>query len=375
MVDATSLTPRSHPRSHPRGFPLMQKQEFLEEPILCSDGRTYERVMIEEMFSRFQEQVIANPQAVFKSPVLGSAMPDASFTENKFAKRAIAEFALQYPDLIEWDAEALDTYKRWRRERDERQAAEEAEEEQDIAAEPVRPRGGWGAACAALSLLHAGGSAEPSRSADALSLLRLCAPHPPPSTAVLAPVCQQQQGGGRAPPVALPGTQHNPLSVKLTTRRRGPSAPRQLRPLPPASPSRRRHSASPHGVLRGPAQPELGEIFVVEVPRQSGMSTDMYYVSEDLTATAEERRAARDAGARPVTLRSINELSRHLAGARRPACPQAAHSTHSSPPRLCAVRFPGRREPCLPSDTLRTHPPHPPRQAVGTTRVTPQSTT
>lgn len=63
----------------------------------------------------------------------------------------------------------------------------------------------------------------------------------------------------------------------------------------------------------------------MEVPRQSGTSTDMYYVvSEDLSLSAEERREARARGERPTTLRSINELSRHLSSALPDQCPIAS---------------------------------------------------
>lgn len=65
-------------------------------------------------------------------------MPDTVFIENKFAKRAMAEFALQFPSLIQREAGALDEYRRWKREREERLAMEEAEEEEDIRAEPAR---------------------------------------------------------------------------------------------------------------------------------------------------------------------------------------------------------------------------------------------
>lgn len=53
---------------------------------------------------------------------------------------------------------------------------------------------------------------------------------------------------------------------------------------------------------------------MVEVPRRTGTTTDMYFVSEDLTLSAEGRRAARERGQRPTTLRSVNELARHLSG-------------------------------------------------------------
>lgn len=115
-------------------------QVTFEDPVLCSDGHTYERVAMEELHTRFLMDVVANPRLTFNSPLSGQAMPDTEFLENKFAKEAIAEFALEFPELVQREEGALDEYRRWKMEREERIAAEEAEEEQDISAEPVRRR-------------------------------------------------------------------------------------------------------------------------------------------------------------------------------------------------------------------------------------------
>lgn len=112
--------------------------EIFEDPVLCADGYTYERVSIELVFSNHLEKRETDINKELRSPVLNSVLSDMILVENKFAKLEIAEFALQWPNLLRREPGALDDYHRIRNEREARIAEDMAEDEADIQMEQAR---------------------------------------------------------------------------------------------------------------------------------------------------------------------------------------------------------------------------------------------